>query len=113
MTRLIDDDVLRIVGVADPAKLGLTVSAIVGVSIQGSNIDQAGKEIAAFDEVSDVIMVAGEFDLILMVYCRDRDHLTAFLNQKLRPIEGLTRTQTFMIFGSFKTTHNLHPIDHY
>lgn len=110
VSRLIEDGVLRIVGVADPLKLGFTVSAVIGVSIQGGNIDQAGREIAAFPEVSDVIMVSGEFDLILLVYCRDREHLTEFLNQKLRPIDGISHTQTFVVLSTFKTTSNMHPL---
>jgi len=113
VARLIDDNVLRIVGVADPEKLGYTVSAVIGVSIQGSNIDLDAKEIATFPEVSDISMVSGEFDLILTVYCRDREHLTAFLNQKLRSIEGISRTQTFVILSTFKTTNNMHPIDQF
>lgn len=107
--KLIDDNVLQIVGVTDPAKLGYHISAVVGVTIQGGNIDKAGEKIASFQEVSDVLMVSGEFDLILQVYCRDRDHLSKFLNQDLRPVSGVTQTQTFMILKTFKTTNNLHP----
>ncbi len=110
VSRMTEDGVLRIVGVVDPQKLGLTVSAVVGVSIQGGNIDQAGTEIATFSEVSDVIMVSGEFDLILLVYCRDREHLTEFLNQKLRPIQGISHTQTFVVLSTFKTTSNMRPL---
>ncbi len=110
VSRMTEDGVLRIVGVVDPQKLGLTVSSVVGVSIQGGNIDQAANEIATFSEVSDVIMVSGEFDLILLVYCRDREHLTEFLNQKLRPIQGISHTQTFVVLSTFKTTSNMRPL---
>jgi Lrp/AsnC family transcriptional regulator, regulator for asnA, asnC and gidA len=108
--KLIDENVLQIVGVADPQKLGFQVSAVIGVSIQGGNIDHAGKEIAAFDEVSNVLMVSGEFDLLLQVYCRDSEHLSTFLNQDLRPVEGVSHTQTFMILKTFKATSNIQPI---
>ncbi len=108
--RLIDENVLQIVGVADPLKLGYQVSAVIGVSIQGGHIDQAGNKIASFPEVSDVLMVSGEFDLILQVYCRDREHLSMFLNQDLRPVAGVSRTQTFMILKTFKATSNIRPI---
>jgi Lrp/AsnC family transcriptional regulator, regulator for asnA, asnC and gidA len=108
--KLIDENVLQIVGVADPLKLGFQVSAVIGVSIQGGNIDRAGKEIATFDEVSNVLMVSGEFDLLLQVYCRDSEHLSTFLNQDLRPVEGVSHTQTFMILKTFKATSNIQPI---
>ncbi len=110
VSRLIEDGILRIVAVADPSKLGFTVSAIIGVSVQGGNIDQIGKEIATFTEVNDVTMVSGEFDLILQVYCRDREHLTSFLNEYLRSINGISHTQTFVVLSNFKTTTNMHPL---
>lgn len=106
--KLIDENVLQIVGIADPAKLGYQVAAVVGVTIQGGNLDQAGEKIASFPEVSDVLMVSGEFDLILQVYCRDRDHLSRFLNQDLRPVNGVSQTQTFMILKTFKASSNIH-----
>ncbi|MBC8507490.1 MAG: Lrp/AsnC family transcriptional regulator [Anaerolineales bacterium] len=110
VSRLIEDDILRIVGVADPVKLGFTVSSVVGVSVQGGDIDKIGKKIATFPEVNDVIMVSGEFDLILIVYCRDREHLTTFLKQSLRPILGISRTQTFIVLSSFKSNTDMHPL---
>jgi len=108
--KLIDENVLQIVGVADPLKLGYQISAVIGVSIQGGNIDEAGKEIATFSEVSNVLMVSGEFDLILQIYCRDSEHLSTFLNQDLRRVHGVSRTQTFMILKTFKATSNIQPI---
>lgn len=111
VTRLMEEKALKIVGVVDPAKMGYQVSALIGVSISGGNIEQVAKKAAIFDEVSDVVMVSGEFDLIISVYCDDGEHLSEFLSQKLRLVEGVSHTQTFVILRNFKTTNHLSPIN--
>ena len=108
--RLIDEKVFQITAVTDPHKLGYDVSAIIGVSIRGANIEEAAKKIATLIEVSDVNMVSGEFDLIIQAYFRDRDHLTTFINQHLRPIEGVSHSQTFVNLRTFKASSNMHPV---
>ncbi len=110
VTRMIDEKMLQIVGVADPVKMGYQVSALIGVSISGGNIEQVAEATAVFEEVSDVVMVSGEFDLMVSVYCDDGEHLSDFLSQKLRLIEGIAHTQTFVILRNFKTTNHLRPV---
>ncbi|MBC8331022.1 MAG: Lrp/AsnC family transcriptional regulator [Anaerolineae bacterium] len=111
VTRLMDENALQIVGVVDPAKMGYQVSALIGVSISGGNIEQVARKAAVFGEVSDVVMVSGEFDLMISVYCKDGEHLSDFLSQKLRSVEGVTHTQTFVILRNFKNTNHLSPIN--
>ncbi len=111
VNRLVSDDILQILGVTDPLKMGLFVSAVIGVSIQGGNLEQAAETIAQISEVYDVVMVSGEFDLILLVHCNDQEHLSTFLSQKLRPISGISHTQTFVILRNFKTTNHIRPVN--
>lgn len=109
VTRLIDDGTLTIIGLADPAKLGYDTPAFIGVSVQGADIETVAETVSQFDEVSYLIMVSGEFDLILEVLCKDRDHLASFLNQKLRKVPGIAVTQTFIILQSFKMSYGSLP----
>ena len=103
VTRLIEEQSLRIVGIVDPASQGLNAPAVIGISVSGRNIEEIAGEISKFPEVSYLIMVSGEFDLLLEVLCRDRRHLANFLNDHLRQVPGVERTQTFMALRTFKT----------
>jgi len=111
VSRLIEEGFLRVIGVADPVKLGYKVSAVIGISIQGGQLDRIAQKIAEIPEISDVALVSGEFDLIALAYCYNREHLTTLISEKLRSIEGIAHTQTFVILKNFKTTNNLRPID--
>lgn len=110
VSRLLEEKVLHIVGLVDPNSLGFNAPAIIGVSINEGDIEKIASEIAQFPEVSYLIMVSGEFDLFVEVLCRDREHLADFLNQNLRRVEGVSKTQTFMTLRTFKMAYGAPPI---
>lgn len=110
VAKLIDQEVLNIVGLVNPNSLGLNAPAMIGISISEGDIEQIANQIASYSEVSYLIMVSGEFDFIVEVLCKDRDHLANFLNYKLRKVPGVERTQTFMTLRTFKVAFGSPPI---
>ena len=54
-------------------------------------------------------MVSGEFDLMVEVMCQNRMELTEFLNQKLRCVAGVTRTQSSLILQTYKMAYGAQP----
>lgn len=111
VSKLIDKNVLHIVGLVDPGSLGFNAPAIIGVSVNEGDIEQIAAGIAAHPEVSYLVMVSGEFDLIVEVLCKNREHLANFINYKLRRVDGVERTQTFMTLRTFKMAYGSPPID--
>jgi len=110
VARLIENRTLHIVGLIDPSRLGFDAPAMIGVTVQGENIEDVAAKIASFPEVSYLIMVSGEYDLIVEVLCRDRQHLATFLNQSLRQVAGVMRSQTFMTLRTFKMAYGARPM---
>lgn len=47
-------------------------------------------------EVSYVVLSAGSFDILAELVCEDDDALIELLNQKIRGIEGVSITETFV-----------------
>lgn len=105
VAKLLEDKAIQIIGVLDPHRMGYNAPAIIGVSIQPPNLEEAAAEIASMKEVSYLIMVAGEYDLIIEVFCRDREHLAAFLKDKLLQVAGVQRAQTSFILHTYKVAH--------
>ncbi len=112
VSRLLEDKVIQVIGLVDPYQLGYDAPAMVGVSVEPTTLESAAVEIANFPEVSYLIMVSGEFDLMVEVMCRNRQELTDFLNQKLRLVKGVTRTQSSMILKTFKMAYGAQPNGH-
>lgn len=110
VARLVDDKIIQIVGMADPYQLGFDAPAIIGVSVSPQQMDEVARKLAALPQVSYLVMVSGEYDLLVEVMCKDRDELTKILNEKVRPIAGVTRTQTFFILHTYKMAYGALPM---
>ncbi len=92
--KLIDTGVMQIVAVADPLRVGFSLMALVAVRAEGDLLKTA-EALAAVPEVIYVVLTAGSFDLLVELVCADHDHLLKLLNETIRTIPGVTRTETF------------------
>jgi Lrp/AsnC family transcriptional regulator for asnA, asnC and gidA len=110
VAKLVEDQVVQFVGLLNPHRLGYEASAIICVSIQAPHLDETAARLAEFPEVSYLIMVAGEFDLMVEVFCRDQADLGALLKDKIQQLPGVQRTQTFVILHTFKMAQGGQPI---
>ncbi|MGD8403331.1 MAG: Lrp/AsnC family transcriptional regulator [Anaerolineales bacterium] len=109
LSRLQEQEVIQIIGMVDPYNLGFDAPAMIGISVEPPKLESAAEIIATFEEVSYLIMVSGEFDLLVEVMCQNREALAEFLNQKLRQVPGVTRTQTYLILRTFKMAYGASP----
>jgi DNA-binding Lrp family transcriptional regulator len=66
VARMRDDGTLQVVGVVDPHLLGLRSTAIVGIVVEPARLDSVARSLAAFEEVSYLVMNAGTVDKILI-----------------------------------------------
>ena len=108
--RLREKNIIQIIGMTDPHSMGYEAPAMIGVSIKPAQLEAAAAIIADFPEVSYLVLVSGEYDLILEVFCHDREHLATFVTDKLQTIPGVQKTQTFMILHTYKMAHGAKPI---
>lgn len=109
VARLMQEHVLQIVGMVDPNRLGYDAPAVISISVQPPLLSQVAKTLSKFPEVSYLIMVSGDYDLLLEVLCKDRDHLANFLNEKLLKVPGITNTQTSMVLHTYKMSYGALP----
>ncbi len=109
VARLVGQKIIQVTALVDPYQLGYDAPAMIGVSVEPTMLEKAAIEIASFPEVSYLIMVSGEFDLMVEVMCQNRMELTEFLNQKLRCVAGVTRTQSSLILQTYKMAYGAQP----
>ncbi|OQY23113.1 MAG: hypothetical protein B6I34_05000 [Anaerolineaceae bacterium 4572_32.1] len=106
---LVDQGVIRNVGVVDPYALGLNAPAIVAVSVEPGVTDQVAHKIVELPEVSYVVMTLGDCDLIVEVFCRDLPHLTDLVTQQIQLIPGVRSTETLVIARTYKLSYGWTP----
>ncbi|NYD42395.1 Lrp/AsnC family transcriptional regulator [Nocardioides panaciterrulae] len=103
--RLIDGGVMQIVAVTDPLELGFARQAMVGVRVSGP-LEPVADQVAELEEVDYVVVTAGSYDLLVEVVCESDEHLLELISAKLRMIEGVVATETFMYLRLRKQTYS-------
>ncbi|RAG84556.1 AsnC family transcriptional regulator [Streptacidiphilus pinicola] len=96
--RLIDTKVVQVVGVTDPMAMGGQAMALLGVKVDGDAravADLLGRR----DEVVYSVLTSGGYDLFAEVVCHDPRTLLDFINDVVRPAEGVTAVDNFPYFG--------------
>jgi Lrp/AsnC family transcriptional regulator, regulator for asnA, asnC and gidA len=103
VTRLMDGGVIQIVAVADPLSVGMRRAAMVGITVAG-DVRPIVDALGALDEVVYLVSTAGSFDLLAEVVVGSDDELMELLNRKVRTIEGVRSTETFVYLRLDKQT---------
>jgi Lrp/AsnC family transcriptional regulator for asnA, asnC and gidA len=103
--RLVDTGVVQIVAVTDPLQIGFERQALIGINVQG-DVNTVADTLAEVPEVDYVVITAGSFDLIAEVVCEDDDHLLDLLTSRIRNVDGVTATETFVYLKLRKQLYN-------
>src|SRR5215475_13706448 len=107
VANLINTQVMQIVAITNPIKLGFSLASMIGIRISGERLLEAAEEISTLEEVIYLIICTGSFDLLAEVVCRDNDHLLSFLTEKLYKVQGVQQAETFMYLRVCKDTGTL------
>jgi len=103
--RLLDADVMQIVAVTDPLQVGFQRQAMVGLRVSG-DMTAVADALTKMDEVSYVVTTAGSFDVLAEVVCENDTHLLELLTTRIRPLPGVTATETFVYLKLNKQLYN-------
>jgi Lrp/AsnC family transcriptional regulator, regulator for asnA, asnC and gidA len=103
--RLIETGVVQIVAVTDPLQLGFERQALIGIKVQG-DVTAVADALADVPEIDYVVLTAGSFDVIAEVVCENDDHLLDLLSSRIRNLDGVTATETFVYLKLRKQLYN-------
>ena len=93
---LIDGGVVHVNVSLDPAKMGLTTEAIIGLEVDPDKMDPVCASLAAFDEIGYVTLTTGAVDVFAWGRFSSTESLGLFLRSKVGKIAGVRRTETYM-----------------
>lgn len=97
--RMTDDGVIlgyRVV--TDPVSAGFRSSAYVSMSVDQRRWQEIRAALDALPEIEHVALVGGDFDVMVLVRARDNRDLRRIVLEEIQSIDGVTSTQTFLIF---------------
>lgn len=103
--RLEKEDVIRVVAVANPFKLGFEVMAIIGIQTQQNKLADVEHALAKMPQVRFLGMTLGTYDLMLETWHKTNGELMTFITEMVK-IEGIKRTESFQIMRLSKYTYD-------
>ena len=103
--RLVESGVMQVVAVTDPLELGFARQAMVGIRVHGP-LEPVADTLAELPEVDYVVITAGSYDVLAELVCESDDHLLSLISGRIRTIEGVVSTETFMYLKLRKQTYS-------
>jgi Lrp/AsnC family transcriptional regulator for asnA, asnC and gidA len=99
---LVEDGIVQTIAVIDPFAVGYNAPALIGIHVESGTIQSVAESLENLTEVSYLVLTLGGYDLMLEVFCRDREHLTQFITDQIQVIPGVRATETLVIGHIFK-----------
>ena len=62
----------------------------------GDVFDRVAHDLAQIPEVLECHYTTGNWSILIKIICRDNEHLMQLLNKKIQPIDGVSRTETYI-----------------
>jgi Lrp/AsnC family transcriptional regulator for asnA, asnC and gidA len=103
--KLQESGVMQVVAVTDPMQLGFYRQAMIGIRVTGDTT-RVARLLGEISAVDYVVLTAGSFDILTEVVCENDDDLIELLNQRIRGIEGVQSTETFVYLRLHKQFYN-------
>src|SRR6201994_304704 len=103
--KLQESGVMQVVAVTDPMQLGFYRQAMMGIRVTGDTT-RVARLLGEIPAVDYVVLTAGSFDILAEVVCENDDDLIELLNQRIRGIEGVQSTETFVYLRLHKQFYN-------
>jgi Lrp/AsnC family transcriptional regulator for asnA, asnC and gidA len=103
--KLVDSGAMQIVAVTDPMQIGFARQAMIAIRATG-NVEEIAEQLAKIDEVDYIVVTAGSFDLLAEVVVEDDSHLLRLVNERIRTIDGVMSTESFLYLKLVKQTYN-------
>jgi Lrp/AsnC family transcriptional regulator for asnA, asnC and gidA len=103
--KLIESGTVQIVAVTDPQQIGFARELMIGINIDG-DLEEASNLLSEIPEIVYVVLTAGSFDILAEAVVVDDDHLLELINDRIRKLPGVRRTETFIYLKLKKQTYN-------
>ena len=94
---LVECGIVQTIAVIDPFAVGYKSPALIGISTESGVLNSVAQSVEQIPEVSYLVMTLGGYDLVVEVFCRDREHLVDLITNQIQTIQGIRSTETLVI----------------
>lgn len=102
---LLRSEVIQIVAIADPAKVGLDTMAIVGIRVVPGQSKAVVAKLVKNRKIRWVGYTTGQYDVIVELMLPTMEHLLMFVSEDIGAIKGISATETSVVMRIAKRTY--------
>ena len=106
LKRLIEDQVIQIVAVSNPLKLGFEIVGVINIQVDIKKAENVIKELKELKELWYIVVTTGSSDINVEFNLRSLDELHILLLEKINKIDGIIRTDTSLIMRFIKRQYD-------
>ena len=94
--------VMKVRALLNPEILANQQLALVVANVDKPDLLKSkAKEISELENVTSVSIISGRYDLLIEVLVESNKGLVSFITENLSKVEGISKTETFLILKSF------------
>ena len=93
----VEDETLAIRAVPNPAKVGLTTFAMIGINVCPDMLDKVAVALSDRDEVGFLAVSTSRYDFLSWTLVKDLDELRDFLETFLAKVPGIRKSETMVL----------------
>ncbi len=95
--RLLEEDIIRIVAVSDPAKLGYEFDGNIKLKIETRKLEAILGKLKSFKEITFIALMTGNSDIDIDFIVRSKKELDNLIFKKISSIDGVIQTGASLI----------------
>jgi Lrp/AsnC family transcriptional regulator for asnA, asnC and gidA len=104
--RLMESGILKIVGVVDPFKTGMSTVAMLGLKVRMNRMQQIIDELVKIPEIRFVAVSTGTFDLFIEIITFSTEDFYRILTEELSKIDGIEETDSSILLKINKQSYD-------
>lgn len=104
--RLMEHDILKVVGVVDPFKTGMSTVAMLGLKVEMNKLELIIEQLVQIPEIRFVAVSTGSFDLFIEILTFSAEDFYRILTKELSRIEGIIETDSSILLKINKQSYD-------
>jgi Lrp/AsnC family transcriptional regulator for asnA, asnC and gidA len=101
LKRLVESGVLSVQAMVNSEEVPNQYLAIIGLSLEGRQMERCAEQINEFPEVQRTLIVTGRYDLLVSLLLESHAALIDFVTHKLSKIPGIRNSETFVCLKNY------------
>ncbi|WP_161629991.1 Lrp/AsnC family transcriptional regulator [Desulfogranum mediterraneum] len=107
LNRLIKNEIIQIVAVSNPIKLGFTLVGHLRISAEPTHIEQVAAQLREIDQLWFIVATTGGHTGIDAEFiAKDLDEFNALILSRINRIQGVTRVETTLTLDFLKRRYD-------